>query len=60
MAEKKPAAPRKPKTAKGLSGGKLETFKAGDPASAEKFRDALFAGKVGSMGHAGSQWEHLK
>lgn len=54
---KKAAAPKK---AKGMSGGTLETFKSSDPASVEKFKDALHSGKVGSMGHAGGQWEFLK
>ena len=58
MAEKTPA-PKKPK-ATGMKGGKLEKFNSSKPASVEKFKDALWQGKVGSMGHAGGQWEHLK
>jgi hypothetical protein len=58
-APKKTAAPKKPKEV-GMAGGKLETFKASNPESVEKFKDALHAGKVGSMGHAGGQWEFLK
>jgi hypothetical protein len=49
-APKKTAAPKKPKEV-GMAGGKLETFKASNPESVEK---------VGSMGHAGGQWEFLK
>lgn len=56
MATKKAAAPKKT-AEKGMSGGKLETFKAGDKKSATKFKSALAAGKVGSMGHPGGKWE---
>ena len=60
-AAKKAAAPKKvvAPASTGLIGGKLETFKSGDAKSATKFKKALNSGNVGSMGHAGGQWENL-